>query len=72
MNTKPYQVARSTDKSLVHRKWNHLGTFHAFSFRSAAYMVAVQCGLKGDIVAEHCGPGGAIFEFPGNEFLCVN
>lgn len=68
MNENPYQVAVSSDKSLPHRKWNHLGTVWAVSHRSAAYASGKG---SGDVIAEHPGEHGVVFEFPGSVFVKV-
>ena len=62
LDARPFQVAISTDRALPLRKWDHRGTIHAPSSRSAAYLA----GVAGDIIAEHVTADGIAYEFPGH------
>lgn len=68
MSQNLYQVAVSSNMSLAHRKWTHLGTVLAVSHRSAAYASGKG---HGDVMAEHQDKHGVVFEFTGSVFVKV-
>lgn len=65
--TRPYQVSTSPDRTLPHRKWHHLGTKHAVSHRSAAFLA----DAEGSIVREWNDPVGVVYEFSSGSFVKV-
>lgn len=70
LQTRPYQVAISTDPTLPLRKWDHKGTFHAYSHLSAAYEAT---DFTGNHVHYHQNHGlpGTLFKFDTGVFVHV-
>jgi hypothetical protein len=68
LHNKPYQVANTTDPTLIFRKWNHLGNHYCPSPRSAAYSAYKG---EGHIESESYGAGGIIYRFSCGLYISV-